>query len=545
MRSFEGRHEYKKDINKFTSHEVKRKIIPEEWKEDIDKLLNQDLLSANRYFAEENPNIARHVLRASRKDPETFYRELVERWDWHNEYFERLLEPALEYMVEDRHIALSPRQIEWLKVAYRVSSRVDQATLINTAAIKKHLDFWMQTEYIGDLTQDERRMLGTPPVDSFMAEYEKEHLAYIIACRENAKNIGTLRKLLIERYHAGDEKIFLGRMEQFKKYEKTSIKDLQERMSVLTTKREYEINHFYLTLERPRLRALRDTIAFDNREEYYLLRSLIGVSGFVLRKRVLQYLDESKILPNKGNIYEFSDETILEALEKLKGYRENLMRKKVEGFAQSADTCASAAYMMAMHALLGTPLSTEEEHRLHEQAQSRMIPGAFFSALAVEGVKNGAAVTLLHSEEEMFKRGNFDPATFSKLLDEYKMHARVAERQGALIKSGIEFSEEKVKDFLRNNQLLVIAGTMGGFLHAIVAIGYSPEGIIVRDPLNPVPQVWRTGRLDRYMKTAIGQWMMVIGRKEEVIGAYLKQSKNFEGEAESYLSPDVVDEKRK
>lgn len=524
---------------RYTRTEYKRRVIPQDWKADIDRRLTVDLLSANRYFAEENPNIAQLIAKELEKDPESFYQELTRRWDWHNQYYEKHLEPVIGEVLEKKSIALSPRRVDFLIETYRVSSLVDQATLVTTGAIKKYLERWSQPDRIGPLANDEKKMLFTPPVDSFMAEYQREHLRYILAAKNQDSSTEKKKEELLHKYHAGDEEIFEGRMKRFSKYWKADNERIEKEVLDLTIGDGYKIQHLYFTLERPRLKALRDIVTYDNREEYHILTSLIGVSGFVLRKRVLEYLDETKILINEGGIYEFSDAQVLEGLSKLRTYRGELMRKDVPGYAQSLDTCASASVMMALHSLFGRPLDRAEEMRLHESARSSFIPGAYFSALACEAAEAGACVELLHSEPGMFKNDHtFPPDVFDKLMKEYGDHVARAKKMGVKVENGVKLTEVTIRDYLQRDFIPVVAGMMGGFLHAIVVVGYSPDGLIVRDPLDPKPKIWKHGRLERYMQTDIGSWGMVIGKSQDLQEKFRSAAYLFERQALGFMRAD-------
>ena len=78
---------------------IKSKIIPESLKRNIDETLTKQLFNANRYYAETNPNISHLINKELMDSPTEFLNKLIERWDWHNLYYELLLEPAYSNLV--------------------------------------------------------------------------------------------------------------------------------------------------------------------------------------------------------------------------------------------------------------------------------------------------------------------------------------------------------------------------------------------------------------------------------------------------------------
>ena len=86
-------------------------IIPSSWKKDIDNIVEQELVGANRYFAEANPNLSKIVESRSLMSPQEFFRTLFTRWEWHHTFYEDILETALPLLMEPDVFSLTPRQI--------------------------------------------------------------------------------------------------------------------------------------------------------------------------------------------------------------------------------------------------------------------------------------------------------------------------------------------------------------------------------------------------------------------------------------------------
>src|SRR3989338_10114715 len=159
----EGRSEESQNTTEIGTS-LKSRIIPNEWKDDIDGILKRELQQANRSFVVKDQALAALIAKQARKDPETFLRELKDRWDWHNHFYEDILEPALPSMLEENISQLSPSQIDAQRIAYEAMSLVDRATLIPTGATKRHLDYWITPEKTPELSDEERRLLITPSV---------------------------------------------------------------------------------------------------------------------------------------------------------------------------------------------------------------------------------------------------------------------------------------------------------------------------------------------------------------------------------------------
>ena len=73
---------------------MKSIIIPNEMKPNIDNILEEQLFNANRYYAESNSNIFELMENEKTKSSKDFLHELNARWNFHNEFYEHLLEPA-------------------------------------------------------------------------------------------------------------------------------------------------------------------------------------------------------------------------------------------------------------------------------------------------------------------------------------------------------------------------------------------------------------------------------------------------------------------
>lgn len=115
---------------------IKSKIISSEMKKNIDEILEQQLFNANRYYAESNPNISNLMSNELSNSPECFLQKLIDRWNWHNSYYELLLEPSFSNIITDNEKELSPKEIDELIRIFSTSCAIDEATLVMSGAIK-------------------------------------------------------------------------------------------------------------------------------------------------------------------------------------------------------------------------------------------------------------------------------------------------------------------------------------------------------------------------------------------------------------------------
>ena len=110
----------------------------------------------------------------------------------------------------------SLKDIQELKQIYKTMCKVDQATLIASAAIKKNLKQNIGNVTKGIRSEEEKFMLLTPPTETFFATYYIDHMKYIMELKKNnIEEANNIKKELLRKYHINDEKIFNGRMQKF------------------------------------------------------------------------------------------------------------------------------------------------------------------------------------------------------------------------------------------------------------------------------------------------------------------------------------------
>ena len=523
---------------------LKSKIIPSIMKKDIDEILEKQLFNANRYYAESNPNISQLMSDELLNSPEVFFKKLKDRWNWHNLYYEELLEPAFSDIVRNENIELSPNEIENLIKIYSTSCVVDEATLVMSGAIKKYLDYncrFISTVDENMKLEESNHFLITPPVETYFAQYQIDHLYYIYLLKFDNIKSNEFKKYLLNKYHANDIEIFESRfLKRFKNYLDSTITDKQllDDIKKYSISDEYKIKHFYFTLEHPERKAIRDIIIYDNLNEKLIASNLIGISGFLLRRKILEYLNESKILPNNGYIYEYNKEIIIAALEKLQNERKIKMEKNVRLYKQRGDTCAIACMMMALEYFnVMEKANWYDERRYYRIYGSKYMSGTPFSSLAFHFSKNGLDTTLYHEDLNLFNndKGALSKEDFQFAMSEYIEMLNRAKLNGANVINGIKINSQLIRKELEKGNLVIVAGEIPGGYHSILISGYDDNKFVVCDPLFNKKQVKTEKELEKFMCTSIGKWFISVNNKQKNKDKLLSNLDKFNLEANEIM----------
>lgn len=293
--------------------------VPIEWKKDLDKFLERELISANRNLPNRDPKLAELINRASDMDPPRFYSILRGVMSMYCDFYQVYLKPSLSSLLAKDLERLSSSDVKLLAETYSVSTSVDYSTRIMSRALKTHVTKWhiLLTNKMG-LELDESLKLITPPEETYMALYEIDHLRFAQALSEgNDYKARKLESLLLKKYHCEDKDVFISRWEKFKQVVQLPPDVIGRYIKKLLISPEKRIDYFYFSIERPWVRSLADTIMFDNLQEREIIGTFKGLPGFVLRKTLLRYLNESAILPNDGLIYSKPDTEIIKGLMQL------------------------------------------------------------------------------------------------------------------------------------------------------------------------------------------------------------------------------------
>ena len=267
-------------------------------------------------------------------------------------------------------------------------------------------------------------------------------------------------------------------------------------------------------------KAIRDIIIYDNLDEKLIASNLISISDFLLRRKILEYLNNSGILKNKGYIYEFNNDIVIEALGLLKDERKNKMVKNVKPYKQRGDTCAIVCMMMVLeYYKIIDRANWYDEKRLYKIYGSKYMSGTPFSALAYHMSKNGLDTTLYHADSNLFNNdcGVLNDYDFELAMEEYKENLIIAKKSGAKVVNGININIELLKEKLQEGNLVILAGEIYGGYHAILLTGYDEKGFIVCDPLYNDKQNRTYEEIEKFMNTSIGKWVITVNDKTREI----------------------------
>lgn len=506
---------------------------------NIDAIVNEQLLNANRSYAETNENIVANMEILSKTLPSVFLSELKKRWNWHNHFYENLLEPAYFELTKDKLLEISPKQMDILIDVYKTMLKVDEATLITSAVIKRHLDYQLpyMLEFVNQHSNSDKNeyMLLTPPTPSFYSQYQYDHLAYIILDRMDTNRGKKYKDYLLKKYHGNDEIVFNGRFKAFENFLDKSDEEILKNMSNYQIGDDYKMSHRLFTSCSDEVKAYNDIIKYDNVDEKFIVSSLIGISGFLFRKQILKYLNDSGILENEGYIYEFSDNEILDALSKLKRERTIKMDKDVRPYKQKGDTCAIVCMMMILEYYGVIEKADWQKERMYYRGfKSRCLPGTPFAALAWFMANSGLEVNIIHSSENIFDNSDeyVPESTFNSAMREYNDYLKEAEEVGAGIQNGVDFDTAFLKKQLENDNLVMLAGQRGVALHAILLTGYDEDGFIVCDPLRKQKQKLTEEEMEKFMNTPLGKWCISVNKQKKKTDDLLKETNSYKESAE-------------
>ena len=278
----------------------------------------------------------------------------------------------------------------------------------------------------------------------------------------------------------------------------------------------YKTQHFYFTLEHSDRKAIRDIIIYDNLDEKLIASNLIGISGFLFRRKVLEYLNNSGILKNSGYIYEFNNDVIINSLEMFKNERKHKMEKDIRPYKQRGDTCAVVCMMMVLeYYKVMEKANWYDERRLYRIYGSKYMSGTPFSALAFHMAKNGLDTTIYHESQNLFENNHnaLNKEDFEFAMKEYKEYLDFAKNNGAKVLNGISINTDILKQKLQEGNLVILAGELSGIYHAILLTGYNELGFSVCDPLYKTKQTRTFEEIEKFMNTSIGKWFIAVNDK--------------------------------
>lgn len=186
------------------------------------------------------------------------------------------------------------------------------------------------------------------------------------------------------------------------------------------------------------------------------------------------------------------------------------MNKNIKPYKQRKDTCAIACMMMVLEYYnIIEKANWYDERMLYKKYSSRYMNGTPFSALAFHMSKNGLTITMYHENPNLFKNSK-KIMDFELALEEYKKYLVFAERKGTKIINGININISLLKEKLKEDNLIILAGQISGCYHAILITDYDEETFEVCDPLYKEKQTRTYKEIEEFMNTDIGKWFITI-----------------------------------
>lgn len=181
------------------------------------------------------------------------------------------------------------------------------------------------------------------------------------------------------------------------------------------------------------------------------------------------------------------------------------MKDDVRPYKQKGDTCAIACMMMALEYFkIISKANWYDERRLYRIYSSKYMSGTPFSALAFYMAKKGLKIKIFHEYEELFVNDK-------KVINQDDL--KYAKDNGAIVINGMDINIDTLKQELKANNLVILAGEINNTFHAILLIDYDDNSFIVCDPLYKAKQNRTFSEIENFLNTSIGKWFISVGRK--------------------------------
>ena len=202
---------------------------------------------------------------------------------------------------------------------------------------------------------------------------------------------------------------------------------------------------------------------------------------------------------------------------------EDTMRKKIRFFKQhTMETCGAACMLMLLDYYRKVEYPTpKQERKLYSLYRSRVFRGMNGASIANSLSKNGLAVSLIHSSQDLMENrdGYFDRELYEALLAEYREDAAKCQDRVRLT-TGAEITCDDYRRELDAGKLLlvqcIVPGNADGIhdhtLHWVVVYGYEEGAFLVCDPLSSKLRIPQKA-METYMDTPIGRICIVVGQE--------------------------------
>lgn len=121
----------------------------------------------------------------------------------------------------------------------------------------------------------------------------------------------------------------------------------------------------------------------------------------------------------------------------------------------------------------------------------------------------------------------FSDNEFNNLMNEYKQFLEYAKEKNTKISNGCIIDSNLLKKKLDENKLIILAGQINNYLHAILICGYEKDEFIICDPLYKQIQIKSNKEINSFMNTKIGIWCIVAGENNNIKGVINDKSNSI------------------
>ena len=140
-------------------------------------------------------------------------------------------------------------------------------------------------------------------------------------------------------------------------------------------------------------------------------------------------------------------------------------------------------------------------------------------------------LTLFNNTQKALSNESFELA-----MAEYKIMLERAVLKGTKVINGNKIDANLLRKELEKGNLVILAGEISGFYHAILISGYNEESFIVCDPLHKTKQIKTAEDLEKFMNTSIGKWFISVSNNTKEKQELVNNIDDFNKEANNIVN---------
>ncbi len=462
------------------------------------------------YIASIQPEIETRV---EEESPEEYLLNLKLSWQRHNEVNE-----AIDMFLFHQEISLfkdwSLEEWRLAKDLLRGAVETDHVKNIYSGGLKRKIEYEARKlEKKLNLTQEEKGLLLTPSLGTFMEVYFIEHGKYWLSMIEkdvNKQGRLKLKHKLISSYHCDDEELLKLRMAtlNFSKYDPEELNkviiNLENKMG------ESRIKKLYFILDRNRaIRIIDQLLVYDNLHEYVWIYNFKGFPDVFLREEIVRRLKLANKISPEIDALQISPHQLLNLVDSHIKHRGHRYLIRLHPYFQNDGTCGTCCVMSVL-AKKGIPLNIETEYTIWGRVGK---PYNFPGGMAKVLMENSFAVHYYQYPAEPFTPNHEDVLSgdsfLAQKIEEYVSmhHEAVAIGMNVSIS---DWNSQKVREELEiGNPCIVGIQLTPKVLHWVTVRGYRGGRFEVVDPLRMYNH-FHVPELDSLIETSMGKRMLVV-----------------------------------